>query len=871
MKAQETEDQRPDPEQLLEAVKREEERRLPGKLKIFLGMAAGVGKTYTMLDAAQQLQREGVNVLVGTINTHGRKETASRIEGLKILPEKWITYKDTVFEELDLDGVIELKPDVVLIDELAHTNVPGSRHPKRWQDVMEILDNGIDVYTTLNVQHIESLKDVVEGIAGITIRETVPDGVIDAASDIEIIDLTPSDLLQRLKEGKVYLGPQSETAMRHFFQEDRLTALREIVLRYAAEKVDRDLHGMVASVHRESDWKPRDRLLVAVSTSPHSQKLIRATRRQAIKLEAPWVAVYVDTDQKLSEKQADQLYQNLTLARELDAEVITTHDSSVSHGIGRIARQKGVTELVIGRSPSEPVFGLFPKSNISNELIQECGNVDIFIIKEDEELPANTPSAPYKFRFFEYDYFYSFLSVILLSLSSWFLEPLISYKMIGLVFLLFIITAGMFVPTGPMMFAASLLALVWNFFFVPPTGSLSIKSGEDLYLIVLFLATAFVTSHLATKAIKKEKALAKREKMSQNLFEILRHIATSKTSADLLPSIGRSIEHNMGGDCRIIPVNLNNELKTEQITPPLHEKEIAALTWVFENGKEAGWSTNTLPALHYLYIPLKGAHEIMGVLAFRSHKNKLMNPEEKQFLLTVAEQLAHYLERTNSEEREFKSWKSGQAHQTHETIFNMIQSGFKTPLNETIETIEQIKNEATELPENTSHEIKSLENKLDHLRSILENVSSISMITSNFLPSRNERNSIIDLVNTVLETLKSKTHGCRIQLESDEALPLIPFDFSLLELLVCNIILEAIEGLDPNEPLLIDLRVRRNYLFLRFSGVKKNFEKKNVHKTEFRYILNRTIAELHQGEFSYEEQSDTFCYQIRLPLQIPDW
>ncbi len=350
-------EERIDPDALLRAIQKEETKSKSGKLKIFFGMSAGVGKTYKMLEEAQQLHKEGQNILVGTINTHGRKETELLLQGLPLLPEKWIKYRETVFEELDLETILKRKPPLILIDELAHTNVPGSRHQKRWQDVIEILDHGIDVYTTLNVQHLESRKDLVENVSGIQIRETVPDSILERASNLELVDISPSELLHRLKEGKVYLGTQSEIAARNFFKEETLTALREITLRVAAEKVDHDLHSLLPT---GKEWKTREKLMVAISPSLSSQQLIRRTRRRAFELDAPWVVVYVDTGQRLSDQDQKLLHSHLNLAQELGAEVVITHDLTIASALQRVAKQKEITQLVMGRPSPPPFLGHFP-------------------------------------------------------------------------------------------------------------------------------------------------------------------------------------------------------------------------------------------------------------------------------------------------------------------------------------------------------------------------------------------------------------------------------------------------------------------------------------------------------------------------------
>ncbi len=347
---------KPDPDQLLKAIQEEEKRSNLGRLKIFFGMSAGVGKTYAMLQEAHERIKEGVHLAIGTVNTHGRQETEKILEGLPIIPEKWIEFKNKAFKELDIEKILEIKPQLVLIDELAHTNVPGAKHSKRWQDVIEILDSGIDVYTTLNVQHLESRKEIVESITGIIVQETVPDLVLERATAIELIDIPPTELLQRLKEGKVYLGEQSVIAAENFFKEDHLTALREIALRFTAEKVEHDLHEILALGR---GWKTRERLMVAINQAPFSQQLIRSVRRFAFELDAPWTVVYVDTGVKLNIADQSRLNKHLQLARELGAEVVTTHDLDIPNALKRIAKQKNITRLVVGRSTKNSFFRNF--------------------------------------------------------------------------------------------------------------------------------------------------------------------------------------------------------------------------------------------------------------------------------------------------------------------------------------------------------------------------------------------------------------------------------------------------------------------------------------------------------------------------------
>ncbi|HWU45062.1 MAG TPA: histidine kinase, partial [Bdellovibrio sp.] len=346
-------------------------------------MSAGVGKTYAMLRAAHQKIKEGVDVVVGVVETHGRQETVDLTEGLTIMPRLKVEYRGTQLEEMDLDGVLKRKPQLVVVDELAHTNVPGSRHEKRYQDVLEILDAGIDVFTAFNVQHLESRKDAVEAITGIAIRETVPDSILEVAGQVELVDIAPSELLKRLKEGKVYLGDKAVRATQNFFKEDKLTALREIALRMTAERVDQDLQKFVSVRSEGGPWQTNERLLVAFSHSPYSEKLIRATRRLAYNLEAPWIALHVDTGINLNDADQAQLVKNINLARELKAEVITTTETEVPSAVRRICRQKNVTQVVVGRPTRRWFRDIIEKGGLLERLVRESLEVDIHVIRHD--------------------------------------------------------------------------------------------------------------------------------------------------------------------------------------------------------------------------------------------------------------------------------------------------------------------------------------------------------------------------------------------------------------------------------------------------------------------------------------------------------
>ena len=523
---------RPDPDALLAAIQKEEARQKWGKLKIFLGMAAGVGKTYAMLEAARDQKAAGVRVAIGYVETHRRPETEALLAGFDILPRQRLEYRGTILEEMDLDAVLARHPQLALVDELAHTNAPGARHPKRYQDVLELLDAGIDVYTTLNVQHLESRTDTVQQITGAVIHETVPDSLIEKADSIELIDLAPEELRQRLAEGKVYIGEQrAEVAGQNFFRLGNLTALREMALRLTAERVDHQLRDYMQLKQIPGPWKSGERLMVAVSTSPLSERLVRWTRRMAYNLEAPWLAVYVETSRPLTEAMRARLARTLALARELGGEVVTTAGQDIPTELLRVARERNVTQIVIGKPVRNVWLDLIWDRFLVNRLIQHSGKIDIYMVtgEEDETKPREKPSprsrlaflAP-QFRSAPRDYFWAITAVFVVAGISLILVPAIGYRAVAMLLLFTVSALGLFVGRGPVLMAAGLSALVWDFIFIPPRFTLAVSTLEDVLLIGMYFIIALVIGTLTSRLRGQARTIQNREKRTEALYTLAR-------------------------------------------------------------------------------------------------------------------------------------------------------------------------------------------------------------------------------------------------------------------------------------------------------------------------------------------------------------
>src|ERR1700719_3790947 len=505
-----SEAERPDPDKILARMKREETAAARGKLKIFFGMSPGVGKTYAMLQAARQKQAEGCEVVVGIVETHGRKETEALLEGMPIMPRTQIEYRGTKLNEMDLDAILTWHPGLAVVDELAHTNAPGSRHPKRYQDVLELLDAGIDVYTTLNVQHVASRSDVVRQISGVSVHETVPDSVLDLADEIVLVDLTPEQLRARLAEGKVYLGERAEWAAKNFFRESNLTALREMALRLVAEHVAGDLRDIMSEEKFVGPGKSGDRLLVAVSASPYSERLIRYTRRLAASMEASWIVANIERSRSLSEDEQTRLNRYLALARQLGAEVISTPGTDVGEALLRIAQQHNITQIVIGK-PLGTRWLSFWRRDPLRWLMRHSGNIDIHMIPADESAQPRSESIEERLALAPWqDFGIALLIAAVVTAISLAIFDYTGYWAVALFYLLAVVLAATRLRRWPTLLLAALSALLWDFLFIPPRFTFYISQFHDFMMFGAYFVIALVIGHLASQLREREQSERRR-------------------------------------------------------------------------------------------------------------------------------------------------------------------------------------------------------------------------------------------------------------------------------------------------------------------------------------------------------------------------
>jgi two-component system sensor histidine kinase KdpD len=641
---------RPDPKKLLAKLQNEEAIAQKGKLKIFFGAAAGVGKTYAMLESAHRLQKDGVDVVTGCVVTHGRPETEALLQGLKSIPLKVVNYRGTALTELDIDAALSRRPKIVLIDELAHTNAPGSRHEKRWQDVEELLAAGIDVYSTMNVQHLESANDIVAKITGIQVKETVPDSMFEKANEVVVVDLPADDLLERLREGKVYLPEQSRFAMNNFFRKGNLIALRELALRCTAERVDAQMQKYRSDESITALWPASERILVCIGPSPLSPRLVRAARRMATGLHASWIAVNVETANSLTMKASARrrIIRSLRLAEQLGAETTTITGTKIAYELVSFAKERNVSKIIIGK-PDRPRWREIIFGSVVDDLIRASGDIDVYVITGDASKPVEYSDERLEKPVNYKNYIAAAVIVAVTTALNWVLFPVCPLANLAMIYLLAVVIIALRFGRGASILAAVLNAVACDFFFIPPYFSLSVNSGQNVVTILVMLLAGLILSTLTFNTRQQAALYRARERHTDALYRMTREQALSVTKESVLKT---SIEHMSDVfNCLTTVLLPNNEgkLTIMEELPKFFEldaNEFGVAQWVFINGQRAGIGTSTLPGAKALYLPLLGSKGPLGTVGILPAKpERLLIPEEMHFLETFVNHMALAMER----------------------------------------------------------------------------------------------------------------------------------------------------------------------------------------------------------------------------------
>jgi two-component system, OmpR family, sensor histidine kinase KdpD len=879
-------DIRPDPDELLKHVESEETDR--GKLKIFLGYVAGVGKTYAMLEAAHQRKAQGLDVVIGYIETHKRAETEELVAGLEVLPRKQVEYHNVNLPEMDVDEVVKRHPAIVLVDEFAHTNAPGSRHPKRFQDVEEILDAGIDVYTTLNIQHLESLNDIVAQVTGIIVHETVPDRVIDEAFEIEVIDLPPDELLVRLQEGKVYIPEQASRALDKFFRKGNLTALREMSLRRAAERVDDQMRSYMQTRAISGPWAAGERLFVCISPSPLAEKLVRTTRRLADELNAEWYAAYVEIASKPENDPAkrERIGRTLQLAEELGAKSLTLAGRSIHEVVLDYARKNNITKVVIGK-PLKPRWQEFITGSVVDQLIYASGDIDVYVISA--RTGVNTPIIPTDWQPHSPIWRY-LLSLGLVSISSLLgiivrgsLEP----ANIVMLYLASVVISAIFLGRGPSLFTSVAGVLAFDFFLVPPYHTFAINDTEYIITFLMLFVISLVISSLTARGREQAEAAIRRESQTSALYSLGRDLTSATDLKNAVEVIISNISQAFGRDV-VIFLSENGRLYPFASSPGFQsdENELAVAAWAFVHDQPAGRGTDTLPAASIRCLPLKTSNGLVGVLGIHpKEEGSFLTSEQRQTLAAFTNQAALAIERACLAEqaRQAELLKATEKLQT--ALLNSISHDLRTPLVSITGALTSLDEQSEMLDdENRRSLIATAREEADRLNRLVGNLLSMTRIESGAIKLHYEPGDIEDVIGTALEQLGSRVGQHDVKVYVPENYPLVPMDFTLMVQVVVNVLDNAIKYSSERSPIEVSANLTDKYACLQIADrgvgippddLARVFDKfyrvqrlENVSGTGLGLSISKGIIDIHHGNiYASAREGGGVMITIELPLK----
>ncbi|MET3899275.1 two-component system sensor histidine kinase KdpD [Devosia sp. UYZn731] len=785
-------DGRPSPDALLEGA--EQETR--GRFKIFLGAAPGVGKTYEMLMSGRAKLADGVDAVIGVVETHGRKETEALVTGFEIVPRASVDYRGQSLDEMDIDAILARRPSLVLVDELAHTNAPGSRHTKRYLDVEEILAAGIDVYTTLNIQHVESLNDVVAQITGIRVRETVPDSIVDRADDIEIIDVTPQDLIKRLQDGKVYLPTTAQRAVENYFSPGNLTALRELALRRTAQRVDDQLLTHMRSHAIPGPWGAGERVVVCIDEHPRAPSLVRYARRQAERLRAPWLALHVETARitTMSEEDKDRLAATLRLAEQLGGEAITLPGQDVATEIVRYANANNVTHIIIGK-PRKPRWREYFEGSVSHELIRLAGDISVHVIAGSDQDQVAKPrgvvlAEPRRYQVKAY-----LFSVACVGVALGFgllLNRGLNVTNVAPAFLMAVLASAILGGLRPALLASVLGALAFNFFFLAPLYTLNVSDPESVIALGFFFGVAVVASNLASRVQRQASAARQRARTTEDLYLFSKKLAGTGTLDDVLWATAFQIASML--KLRVVLLlPEGGKLSVKAGYPPddsLVDADIAAANWAWDNNHPAGRGADTLPGAKRLYLPLRTGRSPVGVVGLDNDKQgPLLTPEQQRLLDALIDQAALAIERIQLVADVDRAKLAAEADRLRSALLTSISHDLKTPLAAIMGAAGTLRDYDTSIPETDRAELlTSVIDESERLNRFIANLLDMTRLESGAMAPNFALHFVGDIVGTALRRAAKITeeHHVRVELRPD--LPMLRLDPVLFEQVLFNLL-----------------------------------------------------------------------------------
>ena len=889
-------EQRPDPDALLAQIDQQDREAQRGRLRVYFGSSAGVGKTYAMLAAARKLQADGVDVLAGIVVTHGRAETQALLEGLPQQPLKAIEYRGKALPEFDLDAALARKPALVLVDELAHSNVPGSRHPKRWQDVEELLANGINVYSTLNVQHLESLNDIVGGITGVRVQETLPDTFFDAAHEVVMVDTPADELLARLAAGKVYMGAQAERAAQHFFRKGNLMALRELALRRTADRVEDDVQAWRSNQRVSEVWKTEAALLCAIGPDPSDDGVVRETARLAQQLNVSWHAVYVETPQlsRLPDAQRERILRTVRLAHELGAETSVLSGQSIAQALQDHARQHNLSTLVLGRAqPLQTWQRWLGRQTLARALEAMSPDLDVLTVARRTPARAEQPVAsaaqtePALQRLRRYGL--TAAACIGAAVLCWPLQWAFAQTNIVMVFLLAVLWVGWKQGRGPAVLASFLSVGLFDFFFVEPKLSFAVSDVQYLLTFAVMLAVGLLTGQLTAGLRYQALVASERERRARLLFELTSDLAGALQTDQVLEVAERTLAREVQGQVLIYTLDLHEQLQPsprEALLSDADRPDAGTARWALDHRQAAGLSTDTLPGSPWHYLPLEAPMRLRGVMALRPRAlGTVLQPELGAQLATCGRIIGQALERVHYVEVAQQALVQIESERLRNSLLSALSHDLRTPLavlyglSQTLETLPGLPAQARELS-------LTLQQQSRRVGAMVNNLLDMARLESGSLQLNRQWQPLEEVIGTSLQILGDSLAQHRLQMRLPPGLPLLNLDAALMERVLCNLLENAVKYTPPGsqitlaavtEPDRVVLSVeddgpglpagREEQLFNKFSRGEKESSTPGV---GLGLAICRAIVETHGGRIWAERSAlGGAAFKIALPRGTP--
>ena len=815
-------DLRPDPDELLARVEREENQRRRGRLKIFFGAAAGVGKTYGMLLVAQAKRAEGIDVVVGLVETHDRQETVALLQGLEVLPPKLVKHRGTVQREFDLEGTLKRRPTLVLVDELAHSNAAGCRHSKRWQDVEELLNAGIDVYSTLNVQHLESLNDDVNLVTGVQVKETVPDTVFELADEVELIDLPPDELLLRLKEGKVYVPQQAERAMRSFFRKGNLIALRELSLRFTADRVDAQMQDY-REIHAIHDvWPVDDRVLVCMGPNSGAERLIRAAKRLSTSLHAHWIVAYVETPelQRLPAERRDEVLRVLRFAEQLGAETVTLSGSDMCKEILSLAKSRNVTKIMLGK-PFRRGWKRWVLGSVVDKLIAEAHNINIYLLgsprgegvleqkrlKPMPEPNVRRPGYPWeRVKRHWLSWAWALVMTSGTTLLAWLMSGKFESANLVMVYLLGVVFMAARVGREASILTSILSVAAFDFLFVTPTYNFSVADAQYLVTFFIMLLVGLIISHLTSNVRFQAKIASHRERRANVLYALSKDLATSRNLAEISKIAVRHIQEEFGGTSVLLfPVD-DDRLDYPQdpaIEESLHAADLGVAQWVFDHARIAGQGTDTLPGASAVYFPLSGFRGVIGVLALRAaNLRRVFLPEQRRLLDTFLSQIAQAIERVHFAEEAQQTQLRMESETLRNSLLSAISHDLRTPLSVIVGAASTLVEEDARLSATDRQELShTLYDEALRMSNLANNILDMARLEGGQASLNLQWYPLDEIIGGALTRMHKRLEGRIVNTRLPDGLCWVRLDAVLIEQVLINLLDNACKYTPGGSPI----------------------------------------------------------------------